>query len=127
MWLVFRIDYLRSGAKLGHCDKWQILSVPYIIGLKQDFPGILKFFYRNKDVPVPQPTKNWNTFNQCCESRMFIPDPDFDFLPIPDLGVKTPGTRIRVRSTAFNYKFAKKFIELCQRGQNRSRIRIGRP
>jgi hypothetical protein len=37
-----------------------------------------------------------------CSSRIRIPDPDPDFLPIPDPGVKKatdPGSRIRIRNT----------------------------
>jgi hypothetical protein len=42
---------------------------------------------------------------------MFIPDPDLDFLPIPDPGIKTdpgikkaPGSRIWIRNTDFLFK-----------------------
>jgi hypothetical protein len=47
-------------------------------------------------------------FLQCGGSRMFIPDPDADFLPsgIPDLGVKkvpNPGTLIQSRNSVFLY------------------------
>jgi hypothetical protein len=39
---------------------------------------------------------------------MFIPDPDLDFLPIPDPGYrsqKDTGTRIRIRNIAFQAKY----------------------
>jgi hypothetical protein len=35
---------------------------------------------------------------------MFIPDPDLDFLPIPDTGVKKGiGSRNRIRNTAVKF------------------------
>ncbi len=40
-------------------------------------------------------------YDQGCSSRIQIPDPDYEFLPIPDAGVKkAPGSRIRIPNTA---------------------------
>ncbi len=55
---------------------------------------------KNLSILTPQKTKKWflssKKYDPGCSSR--IPDPDADFLPIPDSGVKkapNPGSRIR--------------------------------
>jgi hypothetical protein len=58
-----------------------------------------KFFHPGSRIRI----KEFKYFNPKIVSKLFIPDPDPDFLPIPNSGSggqKVTGSRIRIRNTA---------------------------
>jgi hypothetical protein len=75
---------------------------------KIDLPEVLRIRMFIPDPGSAFASKNLSVFNPKIVSMfseisgMFIPDPDLDFLPISDpVVIKAPGSRIRIRNTAF--------------------------
>jgi hypothetical protein len=83
-------------------------------------PGCLSRIQGQEDsgfwIPDPDPHQRILIFLTqkylLLSSRMFIPGPDLDFLPIPDpgpRGQKSTGSRIRIRNVLFIYPYLKAF------------------
>jgi hypothetical protein len=76
-------------------------------GSRDRILSILDLGCASKNLSFFSPKKWFRSFRKYdpgCSSRIWIPKPDPDFLPIPDpgsRGQKGTGSRIRIRNTAF--------------------------
>jgi hypothetical protein len=130
------LGMVRCSAEWYCTIQYGTIPVRYITGTGLYRYGIVPVRIRIFSIPdkkIPDPgsaSQNLGIFTQKIDSKlseiwsgMFIPDPDLDFLPIPDpgsRGQKGTGSRIRIRNTALqfidkrNYQICTVQVPLCR-------------